>query len=81
MSAPLSRPTRTRSGARFLISLTMAVGSDATLPSKTRVPSWSRMQTLVSLSDTSSPTNVSMATLPWLETEASSTTHGESRRD
>ena len=31
---PLSRPTRARSGARFLITLTMAAGSDATLPSK-----------------------------------------------
>jgi hypothetical protein len=57
---PLSRPTRTRSGARFLISLTMAAGSDATLPSKTRVPFRSRMQTLVSLSDTSI-----QQTFPW----------------
>ena len=59
---PLSRPTRTTLGACLRIRRAMALGSDATLPSKTHVPFWLRRHTLVSLSDTSSPTKVSMAT-------------------
>ena len=59
---PLSRPTRTTLGVCLRIRRAMALGSDVTLPSKTHVPFWLRRHTLVSLSDTSSPTKVSMAT-------------------
>jgi len=59
----------------------LTAGSDATFPSKIRVPSLSRMQTLVSPSDTSNPTNVSMAALLWFDTDVGSTSFEESRRD
>jgi hypothetical protein len=42
---PLSRPTRTTSRACLRIRRAMALGSDATLPSKTHVPCWFRTQT------------------------------------
>ncbi|MGO9849906.1 MAG: hypothetical protein ACLPKT_25895, partial [Methylocella sp.] len=41
---PLSRPTRTTPGARLRIKRAIGAGSDATFPSKIRVPSLSRMR-------------------------------------
>jgi hypothetical protein len=56
-----SRGRRARRWVRACVSDGLiAVGSDATLPSKTSAPFWFRMQTLVSISETSSSTKVSM---------------------
>jgi hypothetical protein len=40
---PLSRAIRVTAGPRFRITLAIAEGADSTLPSKTCVPSWSRI--------------------------------------
>jgi len=56
-------------------------GSDATLPSKMRVPSRFTTHMLVALSDTSNPTKVSMAALPWFNTAAGSTGWKGTHRD
>jgi hypothetical protein len=54
--APVSIPTRTTFGAFARISSAKNVGSAAVLPSNTTAPLPSITQTLISLSDTSSPT-------------------------
>jgi hypothetical protein len=78
--APLSRPTRTTSGARFQINRARTAGSVATFPSNKCAP-WSlRMHTGVYLSDTSRPTNVPMAVLLGSKPRPTLPADGEGRR-
>ena len=69
---PLSGPTRTTLDARLRIRRLIALGSDATLPSKTTVPIWFRIQTLVLERDVQSDEGFHSYS-PWLKTKINST--------
>jgi hypothetical protein len=66
-SVPLSRTTRTASGARFRITVAIASGSDRLCPRQITLPASSTTHTLVSFNETSNPTYWATAALPlWL---------------
>jgi hypothetical protein len=54
--APLSKPMRITCGAFATMKSAIALGSDATIPSRLILPAWSTTHTAVCFKETSNPT-------------------------